>query len=374
MLSQLVRSPSISSTSADLDQSNREVINHLANWLDDLSFKIDIVQLPGNPAKTNLIAKIGEGDGGLVLSGHSDTVPTDEENWDSDPFDVWQSDEGRYYGLGCCDMKGFFPVALHAAKQAVRKQPKKPLIIVATADEETSMAGARHLLAENQLNADAAVIGEPTNLRPVYAHKGIVLLKINTFGTPGHSSNPDDGINALETMHKIMSEVLEFKDALKRDHMHPAFAVRYPTLNLGCLHAGDNANRICGSAELLIDLRITPNLKFNDLLPTLKDRLNAIGAQLDVPVSVEEVFSPIPPFEIDRKKPLVQFIEQCCGQSAITVAFGTEAPFMQRLGIETVVFGAGSIDQAHRANEYVDSSQHPKAQRVFEKLIDRYCY
>lgn len=374
MLSQLVSSPSISSTSAELDQSNRDVIFHLANWLDDLSFKIDIVPLPGNPAKSNLIARKGEGSGGLVLSGHSDTVPTDEDSWNSDPFDVWQTPEGRYYGLGCCDMKGFFPVALHAAERAANKAPNKPLTIVATADEETSMAGARHLLAEQQLNADAAVIGEPTNLQPVYAHKGIVLLKIRTTGTPGHSSNPDDGINALETMHKIMSEVLQFRDDLKRNHQHPAFAVRYPTLNLGCLHAGDNANRICGSAELLIDLRITPNLKFNEILPKLEDKLDRVGMRLDVPVSIEEVFSPIPPFEISKEKPLVQFIEQSCGQTATTVAFGTEAPFMHELGMETVVFGAGSIDQAHRANEYVDCRQHPKAQQIFEKLIDRYCY
>ena len=374
MLRDLVKSPSISSTSPELDQSNRDVIFQLANWLDDLAFKVEILPLPGNPAKANLIARRGEGKGGLVLSGHSDTVPCDEDDWDSDPFDVRQAEDGKYYGLGCCDMKGFFPVALHAVKEVVAKAPKKPLTIVATADEETSMAGARNLLAEGELKADVAVIGEPTDLTPIYAHKGIVLLKIHTAGIPGHSSDPDGGTNALETMHEILTEVLCFRDHLRNDYVHPSFAVQHPTLNLGCLHAGDNANRICGFAELLIDLRITPNVDFDQILLRLESRLDAIGARLEVPIDIEPVFNPVPPFETSKDGSLVRFLEQSSGRSASTVAFGTEAPFLQQLGMETVVFGAGCIDQAHRANEFVDAHHHQKAQTVLSQLIDRYCF
>ena len=150
MLNQLVAEPSISSTTADIDRSNLRVIEHLANWLDDLGFSTEIMPLPERPDKANLIATLGANGkphpGGLVLAGHTDTVPVDEALWQSDPFQVRDSNQ-RFYGLGSCDMKGFFPVALHAAAEFAEKNLAAPLTIVATSDEESSMAGARHLVA-----------------------------------------------------------------------------------------------------------------------------------------------------------------------------------------------------------------------------------
>mgnify|MGYP001391032028 FL=1 len=167
MLNQLVAEPSISSTTADIDRSNLRVIEHLANWLDDLGFSTEIMPLPERPDKANLIATLGANGkphpGGLVLAGHTDTVPVDEALWQSDPFQVRDSNQ-RFYGLGSCDMKGFFPVALHAAAEFAEKNLAAPLTIVATSDEESSMAGARHLVANGIPKADYAIIGEPTGL------------------------------------------------------------------------------------------------------------------------------------------------------------------------------------------------------------------
>jgi len=249
MLTQLVSEPSVSSTQPDIDRSNLRVIEHLANWLVGLGFATELMPLPNAPHKANLIATLGSGEGGLVLAGHTDTVPFDESKWQTDPFRVTAKDD-NLYGLGTCDMKGFFPVALQAAQTFAGRKLSRPLTIVATSDEESSMAGARYLMEGGKPRADYAIIGEPTGLRPIWAHKGIAFMSIRLQGASGHSSNPDLGCNALESMHKVMGELIAFRDELAQEYRNPTFEVQVPTMNLGCMHAGDSPNRICGHAEL----------------------------------------------------------------------------------------------------------------------------
>ena len=250
MLTTLVSEPSVSSTSPDIDRSNLRVIEHLANWLDGLGFNTELMPLPDNPKKANLIASIGpDTEGGLVLAGHTDTVPFDETKWTSDPFSITEKDD-KLYGLGSCDMKGFFPLALEAVNTFLDQDLTKPITIVATSDEESSMAGARYLAESDKPKADYAIIGEPTGLMPVYAHKGIAFMSIKLQGHSGHSSNPDLGCNALDSMHDVMGELIRFRTELAEQNQNPAFEVHIPTLNLGCMHAGDSPNRICSHAEL----------------------------------------------------------------------------------------------------------------------------
>ncbi|MXX29150.1 MAG: M20/M25/M40 family metallo-hydrolase, partial [Gammaproteobacteria bacterium] len=144
MLGTLIAEPSVSCTCADVDQSNLRVVEHLAGWLEDLGASIELMPLPGVAGKANLIATFGAGEGGLVLAGHTDTVPFDEAAWSQDPFAMTERDD-RFYGLGACDMKGFFPVALSAAAAFANRKLRAPLVLVATCDEETSMAGGRFL-------------------------------------------------------------------------------------------------------------------------------------------------------------------------------------------------------------------------------------
>ena len=165
MLKTLIEEPSVSCTRAALDQSNLAVIHHLAGWLEDLGFAVDVIPLPNNSAKANLIAQLGSGAGGLVLAGHTDTVPCDESLWTCNPFRLAEHDN-RFYGLGTCDMKGFFPLAIDAARELRTADLTAPLIVLATSDEESSMAGARALMAEGRPDAACAVIGEPTNMMP----------------------------------------------------------------------------------------------------------------------------------------------------------------------------------------------------------------
>jgi len=372
MLATLIGEPSVSCTNAALDQSNLGVINHLANWLDELGFATEVMPLPDKPGKANLIARLGGGQGGLVLAGHTDTVPFDDTRWSHDPFEMTERD-GRFYGLGSCDMKGFFPLAIAAAAQFVDKPLQSPLTVVATSDEESSMAGARYLAECGRLQADYAIIGEPTRAIPVYAHKGFMTLCITLQGASGHSSNPDLGRNALDAMHSVMSELLTYRSQLAQQYVNVAFDVSVPTMNLGCLRAGDNPNRICADAELQIDLRLLPGMDSDEVLDELRIRLRRVAESQGTPIDITALSTPVPPFETPVDCSLVRTLEELSGHSAGTVAFGTEGPFLQQLGMETVVFGPGDIDQAHQPDEYLSADQLQPTIDTLSQVIARYC-
>ena len=372
MLAELVACPSISSTQADLDQSNLGVIHRLANWLEDLGFSTDVIPLPDKPGKGNLIARLGTGEGGLVLAGHTDTVPFDAQLWAGDPFELRQTDDA-WYGLGSCDMKGFFPLAMAAASSFKASQLKAPLTIVATSDEESSMAGARFLAARGEPKATCAIIGEPTGLTPVYAHKGIMMLSIGLQGASGHSSDPSLGNNALDAMHGVMGELLQFRRELAVRYRNPAFQIDVPTLNLGCLRAGDNPNRICGHAELQIDLRLLPGMHIDDIFEELSSRVQHISRTFGTACCITPFYPPLPAFATDPKGDLVQTLARLSGRAPQTVAFGTEGPFFQSLGMETVIFGAGSIDQAHQPEEFLSRGHIQPGINILTGVIERYC-
>ena len=371
MLRTLVGEPSTSSIAASRDQSNLAVINHLANWLESLKFAVNVLPLPNKGGKANLIATLGSGEGGLVLSGHTDTVPCDEKHWDTDPYTLTEIDS-VVHGLGSCDMKGFFPIALEAASLFHSKKLNKPLTILATSDEESSMAGARQLLRDGRPKADFATIGEPTGLQPIIAHKGVLALSIVIEGSGGHASNPSLGCNALDTMHAVIADLLIYRQELASTYTNPTFEINIPTLNLGCLHAGDSPNRICETAELQIDVRLMPGMEIDELATTIQHRLVETIASHGTRLSITRI-NEVPAYQTSGDGDLARTLASLCGRPPGTVAFGTEAPFLQSLGMETVVFGPGSINQAHQPNEYLDLNQLSPARETLEKVIRHYC-
>lgn len=375
-LTELVALPSVSSTSPQWDMGNRQVIELLATWLADLGFATEIIPVEGAPQKANLIAGLGRGPGGLVLSGHTDTVPYDENRWHQDPFKLTEQDQ-RWFGLGATDMKGFFPVALAAIQSVIGQSGgqalKQPLIVLATADEESSMSGARALAAMGKPQGRYAVIGEPTGLKPIRMHKGIMMEAVRVQGEEGHSSNPGLGSNALEIMNCVITDLLAFREELQRRHQHPGFTVEVPTLNLGHIHGGDNPNRICGSCELHFDLRLLPGMALTELHQQLAERVAKIGSASNTVIELSKLIAGVEPFEQAADSTIVTAVEQVSGQSAGSVAFATEAPFLQQLGMETVIFGPGAIDQAHQPNEYIELGQIQPAIDMLSKLIARFC-
>ncbi|WNC72100.1 acetylornithine deacetylase [Thalassotalea psychrophila] len=372
-LTQLIACPSISATSTTWDQSNQAVIELLASWFADLGFNINIQQVPDSRGKYNLLAKLGEGEGGLLLSGHSDTVPFDEKGWDSDPFTITDKAD-KFYGLGTCDMKGFFAFILQACKNLPVKDMRKPLYVLATADEETTMAGARFFIEQQLAKPDVAIIGEPTNLQPVIMHKGHMSHRISVKGKSGHSSMPQKGVNAIEVMYFVIEKLMVLKNDLKEKYVNEAFTVTEPTLNFGAIKGGDSANRICGDCYLDIDLRALPGIKDDELVHWLSEALKAVAENYPGRVSMEELHASSPAFAEDENSEFVKLAEKFSGHCCQAVNYATEAPFIQQLGCQTIVLGPGSIDQAHQVNEYLAFDQIKPTEKILLEFIQQYCF
>ncbi len=372
MIRRLVAAPSMSSVSADFDTGNRAVIELLADWLSTLGFAVEVMDLPAWPDKANLIATLGEGDGGLVLAGHTDTVPYDEGRWSYDPFRITEANQ-RLYGLGVCDMKAFLALAIEAVRDLHAADLHAPLTILATADEESSMDGAKELVKMGRPKARYAVIGEPTGLRPIRMHKGILMEAIRLYGRSGHSSDPALGVNALEGMHDVIQELLDWRREMQQQNRQPLFKVPVPTLNLGHIHGGDNPNRICADCELHIDLRPLPGMDLPELRQQLRQRLERRLHDQDLRLEIEPLFEGIPAFETDASAEIVRVAERLSGQQSGTVAFGTEAPYLQRMHMQTIVMGPGDIDQAHQPDEYLSLDRIRPTIALLRRLIDHFC-
>ncbi|MBT3046859.1 MAG: acetylornithine deacetylase [Candidatus Thiodiazotropha sp.] len=372
MLQRLIGAASVSSVNPAWDMGNGNVIEHLEGWLNQLGFKTEVVPIPGHADKFNLIASAGQGDQGLVLSGHTDTVPFDEEKWQSDPLQLRQRDQ-RFYGIGSADMKGFFAVVIEALRELPLRQLKQPLVIVATADEESTMCGAKSLADLHRRLGRHAMIGEPTGMRPVHMHKGISMESIRLSGRSGHSSDPALGVNALDGMHRVLGEVIRWRSDLQRRYQNPAFAVAFPTLNLGHIHGGDNPNRICGQCELQFDLRPLPGMALEELRDELRQRLNAILLDSELNWELTPVFDGIPAMETPREAAIVRAVERLTGTEAGAVAFGTEGPYLNSMGMETVICGPGCIDQAHQPDEYLPLKHIQPAINLIQSLVRQFC-
>lgn len=270
-------------------------------------------------------------------------------------------------------MKGFFVFIAEALKNIDLTQLKKPLRILATADEETSMAGAKAIADAHPIRPDYAVIGEPTGLVPVFMHKGHMSEAIRVVGKSGHSSNPANGVNAIEIMHKVLTHVLALQQELKLKYNNTHFDVPYPTLNLGSIHGGDSANRICGGCELCIDFRPIPGVMPEDLITELKRHLAPVEAEYPGAISIEHLHEPVPPYGCDENSAFVKEAEQLSGNKAEVVNYCTEAPFIQQLGCETIVMGPGYITQAHQPDEYLDLSFVKPTTELIQHLVQRFC-
>lgn len=372
MLRTLIATPSVSSVKPDWDQSNRPVLEPLADWLAAAGFRVEWLEIPGHPDKANLLGTLGSGPGGLVLAGHSDTVPYDAALWQHDPLKLTE-DGGRLYGLGTADMKAFLGLAIEAARGLDAAKLAHPLMILATADEESAMHGARALVAAGRPLGRCAVIGEPTGLRPVRAHKGVMAETIRLVGRSGHASDPSLGNNAIEGMHAVLTSLLAWRDELKQEYSDPAFRIAWPTVNCGHIHGGDNFNRICGQCELHVDIRPLPGQDPEQLRAALRRRVADAAEPRGLEWQVEPLFASIPPADTPATAAIVRAGEALTGHAAEAVSFGTEAPFFNALGMETMVLGPGDVAQAHQPDEYLAIERIEPMLGMLQGLIRRFC-
>ena len=369
---QLIALPTISSLDANEDLSNKKLIELLANWLSDLGFETEILPVEGARQKYNLLATYGEGEGGLLLAGHTDTVPFDEGRWTFDPFTLTEQ-AGKFYGLGTADMKGFFAFVVDVISRLDLSQTRKPIRILATADEETTMLGARTFAQHSQIRPDCAIIGEPTSLVPIRAHKGHIGEAIRITGKSGHSSDPDRGINAIELMHEATGHLLKMRDELKTRYRNDFFKVPYPTMNLGNIHGGDAINRICACCELQLDMRPLPHLAVEDLHDLLLSHLAPMLEKYGDLVEIRNLHGGIPGYECEHSAQIVQVVEKLLGVPCESANYCTEAPYIQQL-CPTLVLGPGSIEQAHQVDEFLETRYIEPTQALLTKLIQHFCF
>jgi acetylornithine deacetylase len=372
MMTRLIEIPSISSVKPERDMGNRPAIDLLAEWLDGLGYAITIQQIGADPTKANLIATLGQGDDGLVLAGHTDTVPFDEGRWRFDPFRLTECN-GRLYGLGTSDMKCFLAIAIEAARQFTSRDLKRPLTILATADEESSMCGAKQLRYYGRRLGRYCVIGEPTNLKPVRQHKGIFMEAIILRGRSGHSSDPRLGNSALEGMRAVIEALIAYREELAAHFQNSSFEVPFPTLNLGHICGGDSPNRICGECELHIDLRSLPGMDNDELRHTLHQRVGEVAQRLGLECEFQALFEGTPAMETPADSAIIQFAEQLTGHKSGVVAFGTEGPYLNAMGTDTVILGPGDIAQAHQPDEYLAVDRIQPTIDLLRALIKKIC-
>lgn len=370
-LREIVSLNSISSEEPELDQSNESVIRCLERWLRELGFDVTLIKVKEKPLKYDLLARLGEGDGGLLLSGHTDTVPADPASWKSDPLSLTET-EDRYTGLGSIDMKGFFAFAADAAASFSGKKLREPLYILATSDEETTMNGAKAFMEQASIRPRAVIIGEPTSLTPVYKHKGYMAFRVIAHGRRTHSSNPAEGINAIEIMHRAIAGIMKFRDSLKKFRSSD-FKVPEPTLNIGIIRGGDSPNSVPDTCVMQFDVRPTELTPVDFIEKEVRKAIAQSAGEYSGSIEIEDLYPPLPAFGGGKDQPVVRKLAELSGNEPVTVGYATEAGLLSALTQNTVVFGAGSISNAHQPDEYLLKKEIEPMSRILREIISLIC-
>lgn len=362
--------------------SNLPLADFLADYLDRPGIRVE-----RNPSadgtKTNLIAWIGPEPRaerqGLVLSGHMDTVPADEEGWESDPFTL--ADRGdRWVARGSCDMKGFLALAANLAveiAQTRRGLLRAPLVLVFTYDEEVGTLGARRLTETFRGVAGlprSAVIGEPTELRVARVHKGHLKMRITLHGRSAHSGYPHLGSNAIEPAGRVITALAGLRRELEAEPManRELFPeVPFVPLNVGTIQGGSAINVVPDRCHLEVGVRPLPGVESE----ALAERIRRAAREAAAPFEPDmQVLSDSPPMLLDEASPIHRHLCGLVGQrTGSSVSFATDAGWLQRLGMDCVIFGPGSIEVAHKPNEHLPKDQLIAARGLLDATLRRFC-
>ena len=360
ILGSLISHPTVSS------ESNLDLMWVMADRLDRAGARVEVMK-DASGAKANLFATIGPDEpGGLMLSGHSDVVPVEDQPWSADPFAMWE-DEGRLFGRGTCDMKGFIAATLAMAPIYATLPLKRPIHFAFTHDEETGCIGAQSLvrdLQERGIKPSIAIIGEPTSMKIIEGHKGCCEYTTSFQGLEGHGSAPDRGVNAAEYTVRYVTRLMELREEMKsRAPANSRFDPPWTTMNVGRLSGGFAHNVIVGKAEVEWEFRPVQESDFtyfktqiaayaND---TLLPAMRAVHPDAKITTETKGEVAGLEPMKDNEARDLVA---RLTGQNgADVVAFGTEAGLWQAMGMSAIVCGPGSIEQAHKADEFVEASQ-----------------
>lgn len=361
--------------------SNLDLIHYLRDFLRPYDANLRLTY-DDERRKANLFATLGRGERGIVLSGHTDVVPVEGQPWDSDPFAL-RAEDGRLYGRGTADMKSFIACVLALVPEIMERGLEKPLHLAFSYDEEVGCLGVGRLvsdLAQAGIRPASCIVGEPTLMKPVIAHKGKKGYRCTVKGLAGHSAYAPQGVNAVE----YAAEAVAFLKNMARRHRDRGpydrgFDVAYTTVHTGVIHGGTALNVIPHECTFDFEFRHLPGddpdrllAEFADYIrTTLEPEMRKVHAGAAFAI---ESMSQIPMLDTGPESEVVAFAQELTGEREFgKVSFGTEASHFQRAGIPTVVCGPGSIEQAHKPNEYVTLEQVAKCDAFLRRLADRIC-
>lgn len=369
-LAQLVAIDSVSS------RSNSGIVDYLARRCEANGLRVKRYAYTDDSGteKINLIALAGapfsdRPEVELALVGHTDTVPYDPK-WD----DALALDEraGKLYGRGACDTKAFIAAALTAIDTMDLQHLQHPLALVFTADEEIGLLGAKRLADARALQARYAIVGEPTSLRPMRAGKGYCLAEIVVKGREAHSAYPNIGYSAVFAAARLIARIEKIAEQLQGEE-HSAFDPPYTTLNVGLIRGGTAKNVIPGECDFTLEWRPIPGQDpkhLLDLLSATIEEEKKLDPQFACDVDAARADDG---FETPIDSTLVTLLEGLSGNEPGTVAFGTEAAQMAKLGAEAVVLGPGDIRVAHRTDEFVPVNELESCVEILRKTVETLC-
>lgn len=374
ILAQLIAFPSVSS------EGNLELIAYAADMLTNAGASLSL-SLDSSGTKANLFATLGpQGDGGIVLSGHTDVVPAEPSEWTSDPFTMTQRGD-KLYGRGSCDMKGFIAAALAMAPRLAAAELSRPVHFALTYDEEVGCLGARALVKEISdagVRPSVAIIGEPTGMRVIEGHKGCFEYTTEFSGIEGHGSQPDRGVNAIEYATRYISRLLEVGEQLKgRAPAKSRFDPPWTTVQVGRIMGGTARNVIAGNCVVEWEMRPASPGDASFLKTNLAEYVDAVLLPAMRAVSpdsgiVTHTIGEVDGLEVVDESEARAIVCELTGcDHAGVVPFGTEAGLFQAAGISSIICGPGSIEQAHKADEFIAVDQLVACLEMLDKLSDK---
>jgi acetylornithine deacetylase len=362
--------------------SNLELIGWVKTYL--AGFGVDSrLTYDDDRRKANLFATLGPQTGpGIMLSGHTDVVPVDGQPWVTDPFKAVEKD-GKLFGRGTCDMKSFVAIVLALVPEFIRRQPKVPIHLAFSYDEEVGCIGVRRLiadLAQAGIRPKACIVGEPTGMKLVIAHKGKKSWRCRVRGLECHSSLAPRGVNAVEAACEVVT-YLKGMARRFRDHgpYNRDFDVPHTTAHTGVIQGGTALNIVPLDCHFDFEFRYIPGEDPDALFAEVKGfaetkllpEMRAVHAETGF---AWDELSEIPGLAMDESAEAVQLGKALTGANSVAkVAFGTEAGRFQEAGIETIICGPGDIDMAHKPNEYVSLDHLAQCETFLRRLMDRVC-
>lgn len=373
ILDRLIGFPSVSRA------SNLDLIHYVRDFLADLGITSEIVHNEEG-TKANIYATLGPADiPGVLLSGHTDVVPTEGQAWSTDPFRLVKRDD-RFYGRGTADMKGFIACVLATIHESAGRSFNRPLHVAFSYDEEIGCVGVRRLidiLAHRANRPSMCIIGEPTSMQTVIAHKGKVAGKITCTGRECHSSHAPEGLNAIYMATDMISTLRALQDELIGQGGHdPDFVVPFTTVHVGTIKGGTALNIVPNDCSLAFEIRNIPNDDPQNLLDRITASADDLAGQSrsrfpGAGVSVE-ITNAYPGLDTPADAEVVRNVQRLTANDAKTgkIAFGTEGGlFHERLGVPTVVCGPGDIRQAHQPDEFISIEQMSQCMAMLRRLV-----